>query len=153
MKPGEKVEAVRVWYDVKNRRTTSETFVSERVALSVENNVGRKFKLTVLVRALVCATVPFRPIEKYALTFPTIEKLNTIKIEEREFVWQKKNLITKNGKKKKKNKENELENLFEERNVTFEYTGKQPLQLLNVEHAHINSSRTVVIGYPKGAEK
>ena len=150
VKPGEKVEAVRVWYDVKNRRTTSETFVSERVVLSVENNVGRKFKLTVLVRALVCATVPFRPIEKYALTFPTIEKLNTIKIEERELVWQKKNLITKNGKKKKKNKENELENLFEERNVTFEYTGKQPLQLLNVEHAHINSSRTVVIGYPKG---
>ena len=77
VKPGEKVEAVRVWYDVKNRRTTSETFVAERVTLSVENSIGRKFKLEILVRALVCESVPFRPIDKYALTFPTIEKLNT----------------------------------------------------------------------------
>ena len=160
VKPGETVEAARVWYDVKSRRTASETFVAERVTLSVENSIGRSYNLEILVRALVYESVPFRPIDKYALTFPSIEIPNTI--EERELLSKESNPTTENGKeskkkKKKKNKEEEKEMPFsglnhrlKERNVTFEHIGKQPLRLLNVELAHINASRTAVVRYPKG---
>ena len=65
MKPGETVEAAKVWYGVKSRRTASETFVAERVTLSVENSIGRSYNLEILVRALVYESVPFRPIDKY----------------------------------------------------------------------------------------
>ena len=162
VKPGAKAEAARVWYDVKSRRTAPETFVAERVTFTVENSIGTKFNLNVLVRALVYTSVPFRPIEKYALTFPTIEEPNTI--EERELLLQKSNSATENGKnnktkKKGKKKEEEkkaplvgLEHFIKERNVTFEHIGKEPLRLLNVEHPHINASKTAVIGYPKGQE-
>ena len=110
VKPGAKAEAARVWYDVKSRRTTPETFVAERVTFTVENSIGTKFNLDVLVRALVYTSVPFRPIEKYALTFPTIEEPNTI--EERELLLKKSDSATENGKNnntKKKGKKKEEE--------------------------------------------
>ena len=146
--PGETVEVARVWYDVKSRKASAESLIHERIRLTIESGAGRNFHIEVLARVLVYSDVPLRPVERYALNFPTIEGAQSI--EEKELL-----LKQEKGDKfrKKDSKEPVKSTVFppiKMRSITFQHMGVLPMRFLGFELPHTNASRTSIVEFPLG---